>query len=79
MAQADAPTRLNTPQVLAAHLEQLSSLDQRLAKAVTRAGAVQLRTSPSGFEGMARIICGQQLSVASARAKKIDKQLSKFL
>lgn len=68
MAQADAPTRLHTPQVLAAHLAKLASLDERLAMAVARAGEVQLRISPRGFEGMARIICGQQLSVASARA-----------
>ena len=32
------------------------------------AGAFEIRLTPGGFSGLARIVCGQQLSVASARA-----------
>ncbi|MCD7061309.1 DNA-3-methyladenine glycosylase family protein [Pelagibacterium xiamenense] len=60
--------RLHTEEALSFHLEGLAKKDERLARAIARAGAVSLRTAPRGFEGMARIICGQQLSVASARA-----------
>lgn len=62
------PARLDTPEALAIHLEGLAARDERLAIAIRRAGEVSLRQAPKGFEGMARIICGQQLSVASARA-----------
>lgn len=68
MSVGATPARLDSAAVLATHLEGLSQRDQRLATAILRAGEVTLRTSPSGFEGMARIVCGQQLSVASARA-----------
>ena len=68
MSALATPARLDSAQALAAHLEGLSQRDQRLAAAISRAGEITLRTSPSGFEGMARIVCGQQLSVASARA-----------
>lgn len=33
-----------------------------------QAGAFEIRLTPAGFSGLARVICGQQLSVASARA-----------
>lgn len=33
-----------------------------------RAGTFEIRLTPGGFSGLARVICGQQLSVASARA-----------
>ena len=33
-----------------------------------KAGAFEIRLTPGGFSGLVRIICGQQLSVASARA-----------
>jgi DNA-3-methyladenine glycosylase II len=68
MSALATPARLDSAEALATHLEGLSQRDQRLAAAILRAGEVTLRLSPSGFEGMARIICGQQLSVASARA-----------
>ncbi|WP_127144183.1 DNA-3-methyladenine glycosylase family protein [Pelagibacterium montanilacus] len=67
-ARAAHPARLDTSEALAAHLEGLGTRDPRLAAAIARAGEVSLRTSPGGFTGMARVICGQQLSVASARA-----------
>lgn len=33
-----------------------------------RAGPFEIRKQPGGFAGLAKVICGQQLSVASARA-----------
>jgi DNA-3-methyladenine glycosylase II len=33
-----------------------------------RAGPFDIRLTPAGFGGLARVICGQQLSVSSARA-----------
>ncbi len=33
-----------------------------------QAGAFDIRLTPGGFPGLARVVCGQQLSVASARA-----------
>ncbi|RDE08798.1 DNA-3-methyladenine glycosylase family protein [Pelagibacterium lacus] len=63
-----APPRLDSAQALDLHLKALGRLDERLARAIVRAGEIAPRISPKGFEGMARIVCGQQLSVASARA-----------
>jgi DNA-3-methyladenine glycosylase II len=60
--------RLDRPELLADHLAALVALDPRLAPVRARAGEVSLRTGPKGFAGMARVICGQQLSTASAAA-----------
>lgn len=60
--------RLTSEAVLARHLAALSAADPRLAAIIARAGPVGLRTTPGGFHGLAKIICGQQLSVASAAA-----------
>ena len=49
-------------------LAALVAKDSRLASVAERAGPFELRVVPRGFAGMARIVCGQQLSVASARA-----------
>lgn len=68
MTPQKSPARLDSTAALAHHLEGLAARDERLATAIKRAGDIPLRQSPPGFEGMARIICGQQLSVASARA-----------
>lgn len=43
-------------------------LDKRLVNVHRRAGPFEIRKQPGGFAGLARVICGQQLSVASARA-----------
>lgn len=43
-------------------------IDPRLASVRDFAGPVQPRISPQGFIGIAKVICGQQLSVASASA-----------
>ena len=60
----------HTPeQTLLAHrLESLLRLDPRLREVSRVAGALTPRSRPPGFPGLARIICGQQLSVASAQA-----------
>ncbi|HVW92626.1 MAG TPA: DNA-3-methyladenine glycosylase 2 family protein [Devosia sp.] len=60
--------RLDTPELLAAHLSALTVLDPRLAPILDRAAPISLRTGQKGFAGMARVICGQQLSTASAAA-----------
>ena len=60
--------RLDTPELLARHLDALVVLDPRLAPVRERAGTVRLRTGQKGFAGMARVICGQQWSTASAAA-----------
>lgn len=42
--------------------------DARLRPIAKLAGAFEIRLTPGGFPGLTRVICGQQLSVASARA-----------
>ncbi|MGV3650731.1 MAG: DNA-3-methyladenine glycosylase family protein [Devosia sp.] len=65
----DAAThRLATAEAIADHLSGLIRRDARLAAVVARAGPVDVRMTEPGFAGMAKVICGQQLSVASARA-----------
>lgn len=49
-------------------LEHLQRADPRLVPVVEAAGSVGIRYRPPGFEGIARIVMGQQLSVASADA-----------
>jgi len=53
---------------LARHLASLLALDPRLQAVHHVAGEVLPRSRAPGFEGLARIICGQQVSVASADA-----------
>lgn len=60
--------KLDTPERLADHLERLLGIDPRLAIVAERAGPVELRRRAPGFAGLAHVICGQQLSVASANA-----------
>lgn len=50
------------------HLDALVVLDPRLAEIQRKAGHFAIRKQPGGFAGLARVICGQQLSVASAGA-----------
>lgn len=68
MAPSPATERLTSEAILARHIAALGGLDQRLGPIIARAGPVALRTTPAGFHGLAKIICGQQLSVASAGA-----------
>lgn len=60
--------RLDSAEVLARHLGQLLKTDKRLVEVQRRAGPFEIRKQPGGFAGLAKVICGQQLSVASARA-----------
>ena len=60
--------RLDSPEVLARHLDALVALDPRLGDIRERAGPFQIRRTEAGFAGLARAICGQQLSTASASA-----------
>jgi DNA-3-methyladenine glycosylase II len=62
------PAKLDSPEALKRHLKALLRRDPRLVAVAERAGPFELRVVPRGFAGMARIVCGQQLSVASARA-----------
>jgi DNA-3-methyladenine glycosylase II len=60
--------RLNSNAALAVHLDALMRHDPRLAAIREASGDFPVRVNPAGFVGIAKIICGQQLSVASARA-----------
>lgn len=63
-----APEKLDSPAALARHLEALFLTDERLKPIYERAGSFDIRLTDGGFPGLVRVICGQQLSVASARA-----------
>lgn len=54
--------------VLAAQLRALLRRDPTLRAVAKAAGPFEIRLTPAGFSGLARVVCGQQLSVASARA-----------
>lgn len=60
--------RLDSVSAVAGHIEALVGIDPRLAAVRDFAGEVQPRITEPGFVGVAKVICGQQLSVASARA-----------
>ncbi|HYG46228.1 MAG TPA: DNA-3-methyladenine glycosylase 2 family protein [Bordetella sp.] len=60
--------RLSTQNAVDLHLRQLIELDPRLLPVYQAVGQVPLRSRPAGFAGLARIVCGQQVSVASADA-----------
>lgn len=60
--------RLDSSAALKRHLEALLRRDPRLAVLAAQAGPFEIRLTPGGFSGLVRVICGQQLSVASARA-----------
>lgn len=60
--------RLDSPEALATHLAALIAIDPRLAVVAERAGAFEIRTSPGGFAGLARMVTGQQVSTQSADA-----------
>ncbi len=68
MSGSHPSPRLDSVEAIAGHLDVLEGLDPRLAPVRAVAGVVSPRLNPSGFAGMAKVICGQQLSVASAGA-----------
>jgi DNA-3-methyladenine glycosylase II len=59
---------LHTQDDLLAGLAQLIALDPRLVPVAEKAGAFNLRRREGGYAGLCAIVCGQQLSVASAAA-----------
>jgi DNA-3-methyladenine glycosylase II len=59
---------LHTQADLDAGLAQLIRADPRLAPVAEKAGAFSLRRREAGFAGLCAIVCGQQLSTASAAA-----------
>jgi DNA-3-methyladenine glycosylase II len=59
---------LHTDADLRAGLAQLVRADPRLAPVAEKAGAFSLRRREAGFAGLCAIVCGQQLSTASAAA-----------
>lgn len=59
---------MRTQRQVSHDLRQLLAQDPQLVHVSRAAGKVVPRTRPAGFEGLARIICGQQLSVQSADA-----------
>lgn len=65
---APALARLTTQDAVDQQLRQLIELDPRLRPVREAVGDVPLRARPAGFAGLARVICGQQVSVASADA-----------
>ncbi len=62
------PVRIDTEEDLKDALERLLALDPRFAEVLALTGHPPMRRREGGFAGLARIICGQQLSVASAAA-----------
>src|SRR6476619_1033560 len=59
---------LHTDADLQAGLAQLIVADPRLKPIAERSGAFSLRRREAGFPGLCAIVCGQQLSTASAAA-----------
>ncbi len=59
---------LHTDADLRAGLAQLILADPRLVPVAEKAGAFALRRREAGFPGLCAIVCGQQLSTASAAA-----------
>jgi DNA-3-methyladenine glycosylase II len=59
---------IDTPEGVAWHLDALIGLRPHLAPMLDAVGTVMPRVNPRGFAGMAKVICGQQISVASAAA-----------
>jgi DNA-3-methyladenine glycosylase II len=65
---AQAIPRIDTPEGVAWHLDALTRQVPELAPMRETVGEVMPRVNPKGFAGMAKVICGQQLSVQSAAA-----------
>ena len=63
---------------LQAGLAELILADPRLKAVAEKAGAFSLRRRESGYAGLCAIVCGQQLSVASARAIR-DRLFAAFM
>jgi len=64
---------LHTDADLQAGLAQLILADPRLKPVADKAGEFGLRQREAGFAGLCAIVCGQQLSTASAGAGKLKR------
>jgi DNA-3-methyladenine glycosylase II len=62
------PAKLDSADALALHLRALLRRDGRLRAIYKTAGPFEIRKHDPGFAGLARVICGQQLSTQSAAA-----------
>jgi DNA-3-methyladenine glycosylase II len=62
------PRTIESEADIAEGLARLGRADRRLKAVIRAAGPVPVRRHPGGFQGLARIVVGQQLSVASAAA-----------
>jgi DNA-3-methyladenine glycosylase II len=65
---AALPSSIRSDADLAAHLDALTSAHPQFEPLLSRAGAIPLRLIEPGFHGLFRIVNGQQISVAAARA-----------
>jgi DNA-3-methyladenine glycosylase II len=63
-----ATPRIDTQEGVAWHLDALVAQVPALAAVRDEVGTVLPRVNPKHFAGMAKVICGQQLSVQSAAA-----------
>ncbi|MCS6761567.1 MAG: DNA-3-methyladenine glycosylase [Candidatus Devosia symbiotica] len=68
MAPIVTSPRLDSVDAIANHIDRLVEIDPRLAPVRDRSGAVQPPITEPGFAGIAKVVCGQQVSVASAGA-----------
>ncbi len=68
MPAKSLPDRLVSSEILSRQLRLLLRRDSRLRAVARAAGPFEIRLTEGGFPGLVRVICGQQLSVASARA-----------
>lgn len=68
MSQLLPSPRLDSAEAVAAHLDMLVAIDPRLSAVRNFSGPVQPRITQPGFPGIAKVITGQQVSVASAAA-----------
>jgi DNA-3-methyladenine glycosylase II len=71
---------LNTQNDLEEGIATLVKQDPRLKPVLERAGMPSLRRREPGFAGLAHIVCGQQLSTASASAiwERLNKAFNPF-
>jgi DNA-3-methyladenine glycosylase II len=71
---------LHTEDDLSSGLAQLIVIDPRLALVAEKTGVPKLRRREGGYPGLCAIVCGQQLSVASAAAirDRLFKALDPF-
>jgi DNA-3-methyladenine glycosylase II len=71
---------LNSQSDLEGAMERLMKLDPRLKPILAQTGMPALRQREPGFAGLAAIVCGQQLSTASAAAiwARVTKSVDPF-